>query len=392
MEEMKEKLWSRPFLFSWFANFYAFTTMYYLLSGLPLYATQVLGGDKGDVGILFSLYAFAGVLARPAAGYLLDHAGRRRVAWVSLGLLFFAVLAYPWAAGLTLLFALRFGHGVFWGFATTSLATLATDVIPAKRRGEGIGWFGLSMSVAMLIGPGLGLALQQQLGYTGMFLGAAGLAALSFLCLLGIGTTEAPAPVQKKAAGFMDRKLLPYAGIVFFMAIGYSAVLSFVVLFAQEIQAANAGLFFLVNAAGVILSRPYAGKIMDRRGPAGIMWAGLAAFFAAFICLFFSYGTGMLLLAAFLLGIGFGILYSLCFVLAVNAVAVTQRGMANGAILTAFDLGFAVGAMALGEISMYTGLHGMYLLCAAVAVIPMVIFYRCPARAARAAAREGAIS
>ena len=143
MEEMKEKLWSRPFLFSWFANFYAFTTMYYLLSGLPLYATQVLGGDKGDVGILFSLYAFAGVLARPAAGYLLDHAGRQRVAWVSLGLLFFAVLAYPWAAGLTLLFALRFGHGVFWGFATTSLATLATDVIPAKRRGEGIGWYGV---------------------------------------------------------------------------------------------------------------------------------------------------------------------------------------------------------------------------------------------------------
>ena len=190
----------------------------------------------------------------------------------------------------------------------------------------------------------------------------------------------------------MDRKLLPYAGIVFFMAIGYSAVLSFVVLFAQEIQAANAGLFFLVNAAGVILSRPCAGKVMDRRGPVGIMWAGLAAFFAAFICLFFSYGTGMLLLAAFLLGIGFGILYSLCFVLAVNAVAVTQRGMANGAILTAFDLGFAVGAMALGEVSMYTGLHGMYLLCAAVAVIPMVIFYRCPARAARAAAREGAIS
>ena len=114
---------------------------------------------------------------------------------------------------------------------------------------------------------------------------------------------------------------------------------------------------------------------MDQKGPVGIMCFGFAAFFMTFICLYFTQGIVMFLLSAFLLGIGFGILYSLCFVLSINVVDVSRRGMANGTILTAFDLGFAVGSMGLGALSMVTGLRSMYLLCAGIVWIPMGIFY-----------------
>jgi len=83
----------------------------------------------------------------------------------------------------------------------------------------------------------------------------------------------------------------------------------------------------------------------------------------------------MFLFAAFLLGTGFGILYSLCFVLSINAVDMSRRGTANGTILMAFDLGFAVGSMGLGAVSMVTGLRLMYLICAVIALIPWGIFY-----------------
>ena len=43
--ESRDGLWNRKFVFSWLANFFAFTTMYYLMSTVPLYTTQVLGGD-----------------------------------------------------------------------------------------------------------------------------------------------------------------------------------------------------------------------------------------------------------------------------------------------------------------------------------------------------------
>ena len=91
-EPVSEKLWNRKFVCSWLANFFAFTTMYYLTSTLPLYTTDVLGGDEGSVGMLFAVYAFAGVLVRPLAGRVLDASGRMKAAWGSLLLLLAAIL------------------------------------------------------------------------------------------------------------------------------------------------------------------------------------------------------------------------------------------------------------------------------------------------------------
>ncbi len=80
-KQVAEKLWNGKFIFSCLANFFAFTTMYYLMSTIPLYTTQVLSGNRSDVGVLFALFAFAGVLVRPVAGHIVDSSGRMKVAW-----------------------------------------------------------------------------------------------------------------------------------------------------------------------------------------------------------------------------------------------------------------------------------------------------------------------
>ncbi|WP_346355634.1 MFS transporter [Azotosporobacter soli] len=369
-------LWTRSFLFNCLANLLAFTGMYYIMATLPLYTTEVLGKGNGDVGLLFGAFALAGVLARPLAGRLLDASGRMKTAWFSLLLLFFAMAAYSWTTFFTALLALRIFHGICWGFATTSLATIATDVIPAKQRGEGIGYFGLSMSLAMLLGPWLGLSVLQQFGYPFLFAAGTALAALSACCLFGIRFRVAPAASEQRNKRWLEKSVLAYAAIVFFMAFNYSAVLSFIVLFAQELQIENASLFFLANAVGVIASRPYAGKMLDRQGPILIMCIGFASFFATFVCLFFTQELCFFLLAALLLGIGFGILYSLAFALSINQVDASRRGSVNGTLLTAFDLGFALGALLLGQLSALIGLRAMYLCCALLTVLPFAVFYK----------------
>ncbi|MTE28521.1 MFS transporter, partial [Winogradskyella sp. ZXX205] len=67
-----------------------------------------------------------------------------------------------------------------WGFSTTASGTIATDLIPAKRRGEGMGYFGLSGNIALAFGPTLGLALAGVISFKLLFLICAllGLAAL----------------------------------------------------------------------------------------------------------------------------------------------------------------------------------------------------------------------
>ena len=56
--------------------------------------------------------------------------------------LFFA--GYLVAVTILAIMLLRFAQGLTWGFATVSESTIAVDIIPVSKRGEGIGYFALS--------------------------------------------------------------------------------------------------------------------------------------------------------------------------------------------------------------------------------------------------------
>ncbi|MBL2020817.1 MFS transporter, partial [Klebsiella pneumoniae] len=46
----------------------------------------------------------------------------------------------------------------------------ASDLIPATRRGEGIGYFGLAATIAMALGPLTGIWLMDKYGFGVLFL------------------------------------------------------------------------------------------------------------------------------------------------------------------------------------------------------------------------------
>lgn len=378
MEKVMEAdtLWTRDFVFSCLSNLFVFITHYYLLSTLPLVVTDVFFGNRGHVGYVFGLFSLAGVVIRPVGGFLLDTVGRRSVAWISMACLFLAIVSYNWVTSLLLLVVLRCIHGVCWGVSTTALATLATDAIPLKKRGEGIGYYGLSMSIAMFIGPIAGLAVLRQYGYSAMFLTVAGCAGAALLCLAALRKQAGYQVPAEKQKGLLETKVSSYAWVVFFLSLIYSGILSFIVLLAKEINITNAGLYFLANALTVVVSRPYAGKLLDREGPVRIMCVGFLTLFVTFVCLYFAQDYLLFILSALLLGVGFGIIHSTSIALAINQVEPSRRGVANATILTAFDLGFGVGSIVLGVLSNYVGLKMMYLLSGFMIIVPFGIFYR----------------
>ena len=103
--------------------------------------------------------------------------------------------SYNLASTIVLLAVLRVIHGVTWAVSTTAVGTAITDIIPDSRRGEGMGWYGMAMTIAMAIGPMIGLAVVQNYSFHGLFLLAT---LLSFMAVLLSLMTKMPFTPQKK--------------------------------------------------------------------------------------------------------------------------------------------------------------------------------------------------
>lgn len=376
----QQPLWTKDFLLIFTANLLVFISFYCLLPTLPLFVTDYLGSDVSAVGYIFGFFALAAVIARPLAGFAVDTTGRKVVLFISLLLLTAAIAIYNIATTVLLLFIIRMFHGLCWGFATTAAGTVATDIVPAARRGEGIGYYGLSNTFAMAAGPALGLVIVSHTSFTVLFTGSSLLAAAALVCVLAITFKETAAahtqqPVEIRLTTLFETRVLLYAVITFFIAILYSSIISFVTLLGKELAIANPGSYFLAYASTLILSRPYAGKALDSSGPKTIMAIGFAALALSFLLLFFASSYVGFILSGLCLGIGFGIVQPTTLALAINRVEPLRRGAANGTIFTAFDLGVGLGSILLGLLSEYAGLAAMYLVCALLVIIPLVLFF-----------------
>lgn len=68
---------------------------------------------------------------------------------------------YHFIDGMLFLCTLRFVQGMTYGMASTVIAITVASIVPESRRGEGIGYFTLSITLGSAIGPFLGISLPQ---------------------------------------------------------------------------------------------------------------------------------------------------------------------------------------------------------------------------------------
>lgn len=366
-----ERLWTRPFIQMTVGMLFLFTGFYLLLPTLPLYIKQ-LGGSEAQVGLIIGMFTLSAVIFRPIVGGLLDRYGRRP--FIVGGLLFFALsmYLYDWVAGILLLVVLRIIHGMSWAISTTAVGTAITDIIPSTRRGEGMGWYGLAMTVAMAVGPMLGIWIIQNYSFHSLFLFATSLSVVALI--LGFMTKI---PFQRRAAigrmEFFERSVLSVTVAIFFLAVAYGGITTFLPLFAESLQL-NSGTFFLVYAIALTLIRPMAGKLSDRYGETFVILPALGITILALIVLSLSTGLTGVIISAILYGIGFGSAQPALQAATLRLARPDRKGVANASFFTAFDLGIGFGAIMLGWISQYTGYQTLFTVSAVSVAISLFIF------------------
>ncbi|MBX4150515.1 MFS transporter [Paenibacillus lautus] len=366
-----ERLWTKPFIQMTVGMLFLFTGFYLLLPTLPLYIKH-LGGSETQVGLAAGAFTLTAVVFRPMVGGLVDRYGRR--AFYIWGLIFFvlSMYLYDWVGSILLLLALRILHGASWAFSTTSIGTVITDLIPASRRGEGMGWYGMAMTVAMAIGPMLGTYIVGGYSFRTLFLVATGLSLVAFILAY---MTRAPYQTKPSAGRIqlVEKSVLPVTVAIFFLAVAYGGITTFLPLFAESIRV-NPGTFFLVYAVALTLIRPFAGKLSDRFGEAAVIIPSLVVTAGALIVLSLSSGLPGLIIAAILYGIGFGSAQPALQAATLRIAPEDRRGAANASFMTAFDLGIGLGAILLGLVSERIGYAYLFTVTAVSVVVSLVIF------------------
>lgn len=373
-----QKLWTKNFIFMCLANLLMSVAFYFLIPTLPIFLTEVLLAPKSKVGVIFASYTLAALIIRPFAGYAVDGFGRSTIYLIAFFIFSLLFGVFAAVATLTQMLILRFAHGLAWGVTTTSSSTAIVDIIPAHRRGEGLGYYGISMTIALAIGPFLGTLIAGKNNFETMFIMAAIISLIGFIMAAMVKFPAFSTSKEKKRfewSKLYETSSFAVSLIILLVCVSYGGVVIFISLYAKEINVDNSGIFFLVYAAGLALTRLISGKIFDKHGPKLLTLAGMIFLITGLFVLSFIKNYNGFLTSALLIGAGFGIVFPTFQAMVNHIVDIKKRGVANSTFFTAVDLGIGLGAIISGFISDLFSLTVTFIICAIIIIIASIIFF-----------------
>lgn len=371
------RLWTKDFVVITIANLLLFSGFQFFPSALPLYVKE-LGISDAVIGWISGLTTISALLIRPFGGMIVDRFGRKGILIVSLLIMIGASFSYSLFPYVAIILLIRFIHGIGWGTATTATSTIASDVIPVRRFGEGIGYFGLSGSFAMAVAPALSIMLFHSFGIESVsYLATAvliGALVLSFFIHYKQVPKKPKSQVKVRTKLFEKNAVFP-AFLIAFLTTTYGAITSFVAVYAMAIGITNIGLFFTVYAISVLVMRPFFGKLVDRREAHSVVLPGFLSAAAALLLLAFSTELWMFLIVGVLFGVAFGSLQSGLQTMAVASAPLERRGAANATYFVGFDVGMGLGSIVSGFLVTAVGYAHMYLIFAVVPIAALVVYF-----------------
>lgn len=371
-----EKIWSRDFVFIFLANFFIFLGFQMTLPTIPLFVEH-LGGNDQLIGLVVGIFTFSALLIRPFAGHTLETKGRGIVYLLGLAIFVLSVGSYGFALGMTFLFLMRIVQGVGWGFSTTASGTIATDIIPPRRRGEGMGYFGLSGNLALAFGPTLGLALVDVITFKQLFFISALLGLISFLFASKINFKKVVQTEQEPKVlkwDFYEKTAIHPSMLLFFITVTFGGIASFLPLYSAQKGIAGIQWYFFIFAFTLMLSRSFAGKLYDKKGHGAIFIPGAVLIMTAMLLLAWLPNSLVMYIAAGLYGFGFGSVQPALQAWSVETAPMNRKGMANATFFSFFDLGVGMGAIAFGEIGHLFGYRSIYISSAISVFLSMILY------------------
>jgi len=320
-----------------------------LLSTLPRYVEDELGGSGVAVGIVVGAFSLTAAALRPWAGIIGDQRGRRVLMVGGSIILGASIGAYSLVDALVPLVLLRVVSGVGEAAVFVGAATAIQDMAPESRRGEAASYFSVAVYGGLAGGPPVGEWLLRSSGFDDVWLWAAAVTLLG--ALLGWWTPVGhvtPRPPGK-------RRLLHPAGlgpgsVLGLSLTGFAAFSGFLALYVDDLGLGDAGPLFALYGVLILCIRVLGARIPDRFGPAPTAQLAIACIGVGTLLMATLRTMPGLVVGTIVFSIGMSLQMPAMTALVMEAAPPHERSQAMATFSVFFDLSQGVGLLLLGGV------------------------------------------
>lgn len=333
----------------------------------PLVASFALdlGAELTLASSIAGIMSLVGMFMSPVAGMVSDRMNRKRLLLITELCYAVFLLGHAFTNSIPFLIFLRAGTGVFFTINSVLTTAYASEFIPRDRMGEGLGYFGLVMPLAQAVGPALGIALRDAIGFGAPFMAAALSSVISFVCVLVLpydGSSQQSSG-KKRSIKLGDLFAVEFLSLMLLATLFSSAnglATTYLDILATERGIANISLFFTAYAVALVFTKPLSGKLQDTKGlyfvmiPA-VVFAALGTFIVGI-----AFSLGMMILAAVCRAFGQGAGTPCLQAHTVRTLDASRAGVAVSTIMIGQNLGNALAPIGGSFLVESFGYEGMF--------------------------------
>lgn len=309
-------------------------------------------GGEGQKGLIISIFTISAGLSRPFSGKLSDKIGRKKVMIIGLTISFFVSLVYPLSLSVHFFLMLRFLHGFSAGFLPTGATALVTDLLPADRRGKGMGIWGTFISLGIGIGQATGSIIADNIGINGLFMVSAGVAAIAgILIARAQETLQQPekfkmSHLKIKFSDVIEPSVLPAAIVMVLTAPSSGLIFVLTPDMSGYLEINNKGWFFGFYVLSTIFIRLFTSQLSDKIGRRKTLLIGTAVLLLSMILIGTSDSVITYTFAAVIFGVATGISSPTLMAWTADLSPEDRRGVGAGTMFIALEIGIMVGSLA----------------------------------------------
>ncbi|HEC2160865.1 TPA: MFS transporter [Staphylococcus delphini] len=378
---MQEKLWSKDFIFITLTNFLMYMIHYMLIVTVTVFTINEFHTSESIGGLASGIFIIGMLIGRLASGRIVDAIQPKKVLVYGVFFSIVTVALYFVIQTLPLLLIVRFIHGIAFGFSSTATGAISSHIVPEARKGEGIGYYALSVTTASAVGPFLGILFNQSFGFRSIFTLGLGVIILAFVLAVALKPlpqveTSMKSTPLKGIGAFIQKDAMPLSFVLAVIGVAYSSVLSFLSVYTETMDLPTAAsIFFIVYAISAFVTRPFTGKIFDQHGHNAMMYPVIIIFAIGLVILSSAQGTWLIALSAIFIGIGYGTIVPSGQAIVVQQAPRHQVGLATSTFYIFLDFGAGFGPFLLGYIISMWGFQTLYVAMAILALIALVLYY-----------------